>query len=124
MASYPPSNPLPKGKGSMSSYAVVITDMWDKHWCDAATDRVAELACHINKFVTEARERGALIIHAPSDTMGFYDKLPEHDKAHPEREKWRKARLRALHNLTPTQPARGSRRRFFANEPNERKQGR
>lgn len=51
MAPYPPSNPLPP---DMSSYAVVIMDMWCKHWCTTATKRVVELAPRINEFVTEA----------------------------------------------------------------------
>jgi nicotinamidase-related amidase len=56
--------------------ALIITDMWDKHWCDSATARVAELAPAINEFANVARAKGVLIIHAPSDTMGFYKDAP------------------------------------------------
>jgi nicotinamidase-related amidase/type 1 glutamine amidotransferase len=53
--------------------AVVICDMWDKHWCAGATRRVAEMAPRMNDLVTNARQRGMLIIHCPSDTMKFYE---------------------------------------------------
>lgn len=56
--------------------AVVICDMWDRHWCQGATARVAEMAPRMNQVVTELRRRGALIIHCPSDTMRFYADTP------------------------------------------------
>lgn len=52
--------------------AVVVCDMWDKHWCPGATARVAEMAPRTNEVLVAARQRGALIIHCPSDTMDFY----------------------------------------------------
>ncbi len=57
--------------------AVVICDMWDKHWCQMATKRVGEMAPRMNEFVKEARRRGALVIHCPSDTMDFYKDTPQ-----------------------------------------------
>lgn len=57
--------------------AVVICDMWDKHWCAGATRRVGEMAPRMNDVVVEARKRGALIIHCPSDTMNFYKETPQ-----------------------------------------------
>lgn len=56
--------------------AVIICDMWDRHWCEGATSRVAEMAPHLNKVVSIAREKGALIVHAPSSTMDFYKNHP------------------------------------------------
>jgi len=56
--------------------ALIITDMWDKHWCDSASERVAELAPAINEFASIARTKGVLIIHAPSETMDFYKDHP------------------------------------------------
>jgi nicotinamidase-related amidase len=56
--------------------AVVICDMWDKHWCIAASDRVAEMAPRMNDVITALRDRGALIIHCPSDTMKYYADHP------------------------------------------------
>lgn len=64
-----------------SKTAVVICDMWDKHWCIPATRRVAEMSPRMNEFIAEARRRGALIIHCPSDTMGFYEGMPQRERA-------------------------------------------
>jgi hypothetical protein len=52
--------------------AVVICDMWDKHHCPDATERVGETAPRMNEVLKAARRLGMLIIHCPSDTMGFY----------------------------------------------------
>ncbi len=57
--------------------AIVICDMWDKHWCQGATRRVAEMAPRMNEVVAAARKRGVLIIHCPSDTMDFYKDTPQ-----------------------------------------------
>ncbi len=56
--------------------ALLLCDMWDKHWCTFASDRVAEMAPRINEVVSEARAAGMLIVHAPSDTLGFYVEHP------------------------------------------------
>jgi len=56
--------------------AVVICDMWDKHWCAGATKRVGEMAPRMNEVVAKARAQGLLIIHCPSDTMDFYKDGP------------------------------------------------
>ena len=56
--------------------AIVVCDMWDKHWCPEATERVDEMVPHMNRVLQLARQRGALIIHCPSDTMDFYKNHP------------------------------------------------
>jgi nicotinamidase-related amidase/type 1 glutamine amidotransferase len=61
--------------------AVIICDMWDKHWCPTATARVAELAPRIDRFVSACRDRGALIVHAPSECMDFYASHPSRKRA-------------------------------------------
>ena len=53
--------------------AIIICDMWDHHWCKGAAARVAEMAPRINDFITEARRRGVLIVHAPSECMKAYE---------------------------------------------------
>lgn len=53
--------------------AVVVCDMWDRHWCQGATARVAEMAPRMNEVLSVLRQRGALIIHCPSDTMRYYE---------------------------------------------------
>ena len=57
--------------------ALVICDMWDKHWCAGATKRVGEMAPRMNALVVAARKKGALIIHCPSDTLDFYKDTPQ-----------------------------------------------
>jgi len=55
-----------------SKTAIVITDMWDKHWCRGATERVGQIALRMEPLLEKARAAGILIIHAPSETMDFY----------------------------------------------------
>jgi len=59
-----------------SRTALIICDMWDRHWCDTASQRVDALAHKLSPVVDLAREHGILIIHAPSDTMEFYKDNP------------------------------------------------
>lgn len=61
--------------------AVVICDMWDAHWCRGAARRVVELAGPMNMVVARARELGALVIHAPSTTVDFYEDTPQRRRA-------------------------------------------
>ena len=56
--------------------AVVVCDVWDTHHSGTAAARVDELAPQINAFVTAARQRGAVVIHCPSDCMAFYADHP------------------------------------------------
>lgn len=62
--------------------AIVICDMWDNHWSRGAAERVNVMAPRMNQVLCAARDKGVLIIHAPSETMDFYAGTP--------------ARLRAL----------------------------
>lgn len=91
MPDQPSKTPLgPADFVDMSDCAVLVTDMWDSHPCGSAAARVNELALRLNAFLMEARKRGALIIHAPSDTMKYYD-----DPTKPPTEPERRARQRA-----------------------------
>lgn len=56
--------------------AIIICDMWNQHWCKGATQKVTEMAPAINRVITIARGKGALIVHAPSDCMDFYKDFP------------------------------------------------
>ena len=56
--------------------AVIVCDMWDKHWCKSATSGVAELAPRIDAFCKAAREKGAIVVHAPSACMKHYEDHP------------------------------------------------
>jgi nicotinamidase-related amidase len=60
--------------------AIVICDMWDKHWCSGATERVNALVTKMAPFLEAARKRGIQIIHAPSETMAFYQDTPQRQR--------------------------------------------
>lgn len=56
--------------------AIIICDMWNEHWCKGATERVTEMAPIMNNVISIAREKGVLIVHAPSDCMDYYKNHP------------------------------------------------
>lgn len=56
--------------------AILLCDMWDKHWCSGATERVAAMAPIMDSVIKTARKNGVQIIHSPSDTLDFYDDTP------------------------------------------------
>jgi nicotinamidase-related amidase len=60
-----------------SQMAIVICDMWDKHWCSGASGRVAVLAHRMVPLLDVARSHQIQIIHAPSETMAFYQGWPQ-----------------------------------------------
>ncbi|MHC4875387.1 MAG: ThuA domain-containing protein [Planctomycetota bacterium] len=59
-----------------SETAVIVCDMWDLHHCLNATRRGAEMAPRMNRVLSEARRRGAIVIHAPSGCMDTYRNHP------------------------------------------------
>ncbi|MEZ4708004.1 MAG: isochorismatase family protein [Caldilineaceae bacterium] len=56
--------------------AIIICDMWDNHWSRGASERVNIMAPRMNQVLHAARNRGAHILHAPSETMPFYVNSP------------------------------------------------
>ena len=56
--------------------AILLCDVWNKHWCTGATNRVDEMAPVMDSVIKVAREKGVQIIHAPSDTLDFYADTP------------------------------------------------
>src|SRR5688572_954164 len=56
--------------------AIVICDMWDTHTCNLSAQRVSVMAPRMNQVVSAARSLGVMIIHAPRDTMKFYEGTP------------------------------------------------
>jgi nicotinamidase-related amidase len=61
--------------------AVIIVDMWDRHWSKGATTRCAALAGKIDRAAGIARDRGILIVHAPSDVADFYEGTAARERA-------------------------------------------
>ena len=74
--------------------AIIICDMWDRHWCPDATARVAELAPSMNSVLSLARDKGVLIVHAPSDCMDYYKDYPGRKAA----KRYKNKRIAALAN--------------------------
>ncbi|MDR2466793.1 MAG: isochorismatase family protein [Prevotellaceae bacterium] len=68
-------------KWNPNETAIIICDMWDKHWCRDATARVAEFAPRLNDVLEIARAKGVKIVHAPSGCMGFYKDYPGRKEA-------------------------------------------
>ncbi|HUX85851.1 MAG TPA: isochorismatase family protein [Chloroflexota bacterium] len=60
--------------------AIIICDMWDRHWSRGAAERVAAMAPRLDRVVRAAREHGVQIIHAPSETMDFYAHTPSRQR--------------------------------------------
>ncbi|MFO0903984.1 MAG: ThuA domain-containing protein [Pirellulales bacterium] len=64
-----------------SETAVIVCDVWDYHHCLNAVRRLEEFGPRLNAVLTEARRRGATIIHAPSDCMPAYEGHPARRRA-------------------------------------------
>ncbi|MGH9672268.1 MAG: hypothetical protein ACRD44_03730 [Bryobacteraceae bacterium] len=56
--------------------AIIICDMWDTHTCNLSAQRVTVMAPRMNQVISAARGLGVMIIHAPSDTLKFYEETP------------------------------------------------
>src|SRR5262245_13688387 len=61
--------------------AIIVCDMWDAHHCLNAVRREEEMVPRMNEVLTKARDRGALIIHAPSSCMEPYKDHPGRKRA-------------------------------------------
>lgn len=57
--------------------AIIICDMWDDHFCKLAAQRVGVMAPRMNQVLTAARDRGVMVIFAPSETMNIYAGTPQ-----------------------------------------------
>ncbi|HUT30081.1 MAG TPA: ThuA domain-containing protein [Sedimentisphaerales bacterium] len=52
--------------------AIVVIDMWDRHWCRTYTARVANMVPRMNRTLEAARRLGIQVVFAPSDVVDFY----------------------------------------------------
>lgn len=59
-----------------SETAIIICDVWDDIYCKLAAQRIGVMAPVMNRAVSAARERGVMVIHAPSGTMDVYADTP------------------------------------------------
>jgi putative membrane-bound dehydrogenase-like protein len=85
--------------------ALIICDMWDQHWCKGATERVAEMAPRMNEVIKAARAKGVFIIHAPSETMKFYEGTAARKRALNAPKATPPVELKRWCNLDPTKEA-------------------
>lgn len=56
--------------------ALLLCDVWNRHTCRGAEERLERLLPRMARVATDLRERGVLVVHAPSDTMPFYAGTP------------------------------------------------
>lgn len=61
--------------------AIIVCDVWDRHWSRGANQRVAGLVPRMARVINRSREREVSIIHAPSETMEFYRDSPARHRA-------------------------------------------
>ena len=61
--------------------AVIIVDVWNRHWCAGANRRAEPIAKRVNLLARSLRDRGVLVVHAPSDTMKQYHGHPGRELA-------------------------------------------
>lgn len=58
------------------STALLLCDLWDNHWCSTAAVGTARIAGRAASLTVRFRSRGGVVIHAASNTMGFYSGHP------------------------------------------------
>lgn len=59
-----------------SETAIIICDMWADHPCKLAAQRVDRMAPRMNRVISQARDHGVAIIHAPSGGIELYEDTP------------------------------------------------
>ncbi|PYT32574.1 MAG: hypothetical protein DMG57_01315 [Acidobacteria bacterium] len=62
--------------------AIIICDMWDTHTCKLSAQRVAAMAPRMNQVISASRSLSVMIVHAPSDTMKYYEGTPQRLRMH------------------------------------------
>jgi nicotinamidase-related amidase len=70
-----------KARWDPKKTAIIVCDMWDRHWCKSAEARVGELAGPMNDMLKAARAKGMFVIHAPSTCTAFYKDTPQRKRA-------------------------------------------
>jgi nicotinamidase-related amidase len=61
--------------------AIVVCDVWNKHWCASASRRCGVLAKKMAPLIDQARAAGVHIVHCPSNTLDFYKDHPARKRA-------------------------------------------
>lgn len=66
--------------------AIVVCNMWDRHPCPSAAQRIADLAPAIDAALEKARGMGMLVVHAPAGVADHYSGMPQRKKSEKARE--------------------------------------
>ncbi|MEZ6091240.1 MAG: SMP-30/gluconolactonase/LRE family protein [Pirellulaceae bacterium] len=61
--------------------AVIVCDVWDAHHSPNAVQRMEQFLPRLSALLSEARQRGAIIIHSPSDCMDAYQDTAARQRA-------------------------------------------
>jgi type 1 glutamine amidotransferase/nicotinamidase-related amidase len=61
--------------------AVIVCDVWDAHHCLNAVRRMEQFLPRLNDVLTNARQNGMTVIHAPSECMAAYENHPARKRA-------------------------------------------
>ena len=61
---------------NLKETAFIVCDMWDLHHCYNAVQRAKEMAPTMDRVLKAARDRGVVIVHAPSSCMDAYKDHP------------------------------------------------
>ena len=64
-----------------SETVIIVCDVWDYHHCLNAVRRIEEFVPTLDRVLKNARERGIVIIHSPSDCMESYRNHPGRKRA-------------------------------------------
>jgi nicotinamidase-related amidase len=59
--------------------AIVVMDMWDRHWCESFTRKAGAMVEPMNRTLNAARQLGITIVFSPSEVTGFYDDMPQRE---------------------------------------------
>lgn len=76
-----PERPVQTESWKLQETAVIVCDVWDLHHCLNAVRRLEEFAPRLDAVLKTAREKGATIIHSPSDCMPAYVDHPARRRA-------------------------------------------
>ncbi|QDT95421.1 isochorismatase family protein [Gimesia aquarii] len=79
-AKKPATASVEQAEWNASETAIIICDMWADHPCKMAAQRVDRMAPKMNQVISQARDHGVAIIHAPSGGIQLYEETPFRDR--------------------------------------------
>lgn len=61
----------------VSETAIIVCDMWNDNYCKRMAQRVDQIVPRLNATLSDARELGVMVIHAPSGVVDHYSQTPQ-----------------------------------------------